>query len=63
MKLTGRRKDRVIRKKMVRKKRKMELSKREREQSDTTTTMRMKHGCDGMSADPNLSHACACNSM
>ena len=31
----------------------------EREQSDTTTTMRMKHGCDRMSADPNLSHACA----
>ena len=26
-------------------------------------TMRMKHGCDGMSADPNLSHACACSSM
>ena len=32
----------------------------QRERSDTTTTMRMKHGCDGMSADPNLSHACAC---
>ena len=31
--------------------------------SDTTTTMRMKHGCDGMSADPNLSHACACDSL
>ena len=41
--------------------RKMELSKRE--QSDTTTTMRMKHGCDGTSADPNLSHACACDSL
>ena len=40
---------------------KMESSKRE--QSDTTTTMRMKHGCDGMSADPNLSQACACNSL
>ena len=26
-------------------------------------TMRMKHGCDGMSADPNLSHACACKSL
>ena len=38
----------------------MESSKRE--QSDTTTTMRMKHGCDEMSADPNLSHACACDS-
>ena len=23
-------------------------------------TMRMKHGCDGMSADPNLSPECAC---
>ena len=23
-------------------------------------TMRMKHGCDGTSADPNLSHASAC---
>ena len=44
MKLTGRREDRVIREKMVRKIRKMESSKRE--QSDTTTTMRMKHGCD-----------------
>ena len=54
MKLTGRRKDRVIREKTVRKERKMELSKRE--QSDTTTTMRTKHGCDGMSADPKLTH-------
>ena len=26
-------------------------------------TMRMKRGCDGMSADPNLSHACARDSM
>ena len=26
-------------------------------------TMRMKHGCDGISADPNLSHACACDSL
>ena len=58
-KLTGRRKDRVIREKMMKKKW-VELSKRG--QSDTTTTMRMKHGCDGMSADPNLSHACACDS-
>ena len=61
MKLAGRREDRVIREKMVRKERQMESSKRE--PSDTTTTMRMKHGCDGMSADPNLSHACACNSL
>ena len=38
---------------------KMELSKREINQRNTTT-MRMKHGCHGMSADPNLSHACAC---
>ena len=43
------------------KERKVEKSKRE--QSDTTTTMRMKHGCDEMSADPNLSHACACDSV
>ena len=26
-------------------------------------TMRMKHRCDGMSADPNLSQACACRSL
>ena len=26
-------------------------------------TMRMKHGCDGMSEDPYLNHVCACKSL
>ena len=35
----------------------------ERTTGHNAHTMRLKHGCDGMSADPNLIHACACNSL
>ena len=55
MKLTGRRENRLVREKKMRKKKWMEMS----EQSERHTTMRMRHEMGWVSADPNLSHACA----
>ena len=61
MKLTGRRKNRWSERRWWgrRRRRRSEWRcRREREQSEKHT-MRMRHGCDDVSADPNLSHACA----
>ena len=57
MKLTRKKIRRRV--KMVNRERKMEWSTRE--QSDGHTRWHMKQ--NGMNADPNLNHACACNSL
>ena len=59
MKLTGRRKNSLIKKKKMRKKKWVEVSK----QSEIHTTMRVRHEMGWVSTDPNLSHAGACDSL